>query len=137
MSLDSVGDNAATRAYSPSRRVPVLHDGDAVVWDSLAIAEYLAERHAGMWPADPVARAHARSVTAEMHSGFAALRDEMPGVMERIIAGVRRISSATVGTFLVQRYAVTSWRGTPVALGQRAGALVPGGAAPAVLIQPG
>ena len=52
-------------------------------------------------------------------------------------AGVRRISSATVGTFLVQRYAVTSWRGTPVALGQRAGALVPGGAAPAVLIQPG
>jgi glutathione S-transferase len=77
VSLDSVGENAATRAYSPSRRVPVLHDGDVVVWDSLAIAEYLAERHEGMWPADPVARAHARSVTAEMHSGFAALRDEM------------------------------------------------------------
>ena len=58
--------------------MPCLHDGDVVVWDSLAIAEYLAERHAGMWPADPVARAWARSVACEMHSGFPALRNEMP-----------------------------------------------------------
>ena len=63
--------------FSPTARVPALHDGDVVVWDSLAIAEYLAERHPGMWPADPVARAWARCVCAEMHAGFAALRDEM------------------------------------------------------------
>ena len=47
------------------------------VWDSLAIAEYLAERHPGMWPADPAARAWARSIAAEMHSGFSALRNDM------------------------------------------------------------
>ena len=58
-------------------RVPCLHDGATVVWDSLAIAEYLAERHAGMWPVEPVARAWARSICAEMHSGFPALRNEM------------------------------------------------------------
>ncbi len=69
--------NPDNRAFSPSARVPVLHDGDVVVWDSLAIAEYLAERHSGMWPADPVARAWARCVAAEMHSGFSALRNEM------------------------------------------------------------
>jgi glutathione S-transferase len=65
------------RSFSPSARVPCLHDGGTVVWDSLAIAEYLAERHPGMWPADPAARAWARSVACEMHSGFAALRSEM------------------------------------------------------------
>jgi hypothetical protein len=52
-------------------------------------------------------------------------------------SGVRRISTSTVGTFLVARYAVTNWRGTVATLGQRAGALVPGGAQPAVIIQPG
>jgi glutathione S-transferase len=69
--------NAEWRQFSPTARVPALHDGDIVVWDSLAIAEYLAERHAGMWPADPVARAFARSIACEMHSGFGALRNEM------------------------------------------------------------
>ncbi len=67
----------AFRAFSPSARVPCLHDGDIVVWDSLAIAEYLAERHPGMWPADPVARAYARCICAEMHSGFTHLRNDM------------------------------------------------------------
>jgi glutathione S-transferase len=69
--------NPGWRTFSPSARVPCLHDGEVVVWDSLAIAEYLAERHAGMWPADPVARAFARSIAAEMHSGFAQLRNDM------------------------------------------------------------
>jgi glutathione S-transferase len=69
--------NPANKAFSPSARVPCLHDGETVVWDSLAIAEYLAERHPGMWPADAVARAWARSVAAEMHSGFSALRNDM------------------------------------------------------------
>jgi glutathione S-transferase len=63
------------RKISPSGKVPCLVDGPTVVWDSLAIAEYLAERHAGVWPADSNARAWARSASAEMHSGFAELRN--------------------------------------------------------------
>jgi glutathione S-transferase len=62
---------------SPSGRVPCLHDGALIVWDSLAIAEYLAERHPGVWPADHGARAWARSTAAEMHSGFPRLREEL------------------------------------------------------------
>jgi len=69
--------NPANLAFSPTARVPCLHDGATVVWDSLAMAEYLAERHPGLWPADPVTRAWARSVCAEMHSGFSALRNDM------------------------------------------------------------
>ena len=64
------------RAMSPSGKVPCLHHGDVIVWDTLAIAEYLAERHPGVWPTDAIARAWARSAAAEMHSGFARLRDE-------------------------------------------------------------
>ena len=77
VSLNGLAPDPATRGFSPSGLVPCLVDGDVVVWDSLAIAEYLAERHPGMWPADPVARAFARSMSAEMHSGFGALRSEM------------------------------------------------------------
>jgi glutathione S-transferase len=62
------------RRFSPNGRVPCLHDGETVVWDSLAIAEYLAERHTGVWPADAARRAWARCVTSEMHSGFEELR---------------------------------------------------------------
>ncbi len=62
-------------SFSPSARVPCLHDEAFKVWDSLAIAEYLHERHPGVWPADPKARALARSAAAEMHSSFGALRD--------------------------------------------------------------
>jgi glutathione S-transferase len=69
--------NPDNRAFSPTALVPALHDGTTHVWDSLAIGEYLAERHPGMWPADPVARAWARSIAAEMHSGFAALSNDM------------------------------------------------------------
>ena len=63
-------------AVSPAGKVPCLHDNGTQVWDSLAIAEYLAERHAGIWPTDAAARAWARCASAEMHSGFARLRDE-------------------------------------------------------------
>lgn len=63
--------------YSPGGRVPILRDGDTVVWDSLAILEYLAEKHPQLWPSDAAQRARARSVAAEMHSGFAALREHM------------------------------------------------------------
>lgn len=68
----------AFRAFSPTGKVPCLHDGDTVVWDSLAIVEYLAERHTGVWPADARARAWARSAAAEMHSGFQELRSQCP-----------------------------------------------------------
>ena len=68
----------AFRKISPSAKVPCLRDGDTVVWDSLAIAEYLHERHPGVWPKDAAARAWARSAAAEMHSGFSALRTTAP-----------------------------------------------------------
>jgi len=68
------------RRHSPSGKVPFLIDDGLGIWDSLAIVEYLAEKFpaAGLWPADPAARALARCVVAEMHSGFVALRQEMP-----------------------------------------------------------
>jgi glutathione S-transferase len=61
---------------SASGKVPCLVDGDIAVWDSLAIAEFLAERHAAVWPANALARAWARSAAAEMHSGFSDLRSD-------------------------------------------------------------
>jgi glutathione S-transferase len=66
--------------YSPSGKVPLLIDDGLKVWDSLAICEYVAERfpEAGLWPEDPVARAIARAVSAEMHSGFMPLRQTCP-----------------------------------------------------------
>lgn len=69
--------------HSASGLVPVLHHGDVVVWDSLAIGEYLAERFpaAGLWPADAKARATGRSIAAEMHAGFQALRTHMPMII--------------------------------------------------------
>ncbi len=70
-----VGGYTPLEIASPTGRVPYLVDGDVGVWDSLAIVEYLAERHPGVWPRDPVARAWARSAAAEMHSGFGTLRD--------------------------------------------------------------
>ncbi|MAN77141.1 MAG: glutathione S-transferase [Rhizobiales bacterium] len=63
------------RKFSPTGLVPCLVDGDLTVWDSLAITEYVAEDHSSVWPADRAARAWARSATAEMHSGFSALRN--------------------------------------------------------------
>lgn len=78
--LDRPETAASIAAYSPSGKVPVLRDGELTVWDSLAIIEYLAERfpEAGLWPAAADARAIARSVSAEMHAGFQALRTHMP-----------------------------------------------------------
>jgi glutathione S-transferase len=81
---------------TPTARVPVLVDGDLAIWDSLAIAEYLAEKfpQAGLWPRDARQRARARSVVAEMHSGFGALRSHfgmniearLPEVGTRVLA---------------------------------------------------
>ena len=77
---------------SPNGLVPVLRDGDLAIWDSLAICEYLAERcpAAGLWPEDRTARAVARAVTAEMHSGFAAVRGNMPRNIRAFYPGTDR-----------------------------------------------
>jgi glutathione S-transferase len=71
---------ATLRGLSPTGKVPVLVDGDLVVWDTLAIAEYLAEQfpEKALWPRDKAARARARSLCAEMHSGFTGLRSHCP-----------------------------------------------------------
>ncbi len=75
--------------HSPSGRVPALHHGELVLWESLAIGEYLAERFpaARMWPEEPEARAVARAVSAEMHAGFSALRGHLPMNMRSSFAG--------------------------------------------------
>ena len=65
----------AFRTFSPSGKVPCLVNGSIAVWDSLAITEYLAEKHSRVWPAQEGARAWARSAAAEMHSGFSVLRE--------------------------------------------------------------
>ena len=75
-------------AVTPTGKVPVLVDGDLAVWDTLAIAEYVAERHPelALWPRDSAARARARSVCAEMHTGFTALRSHCPMNIEADLA---------------------------------------------------
>ena len=79
LQLDTPGFASAIRQYSAAARVPVLIDGELHVWDSLAIVEYVNEKTSGRaWPADSAARAHARSISAEMHSGFSALRQHWP-----------------------------------------------------------
>lgn len=78
--LDQAGTKASIAAWSPAGRVPVLIHNDLHIWDSLAILEYLAETFPdrNLWPRDVRARARARSISAEMHSGFGAMRSAMP-----------------------------------------------------------
>ena len=78
--------------WSPTGRVPALHHGQIRLWDSLAICEYLAEKfpEAALWPADARARAIARSVTAEMHSSFTAVRNHMPMNLRASRPGIGR-----------------------------------------------
>jgi glutathione S-transferase len=80
ISLQAADFKARVTAFSGAGKVPVLIDGDIRVWDSLAILEYLAEKFpaARLWPADAAARAEARAVAAEMHSGFLPLRRLLP-----------------------------------------------------------
>ena len=79
------GSKTEILRHSPSGKVPALHHGEVTVWDSLAIGEYLAEAfpEARLWPAAPVARACARSVSAEMHAGFVNLRRHFPMNLRR------------------------------------------------------
>jgi glutathione S-transferase len=120
--------------HSPSGLVPALKDGDVTVWDSLAICEHLAERapRAGLWPADPIARALARSAAAEMHAGFQALRQECPMALDepprpaelsqaaqdnvrRIVMLWRDMLSRFGGPFLAGEWSVADAFYTPVA----------------------
>ena len=123
--------------YSPTRRVPVLRDGEVCVWDSLAIGEYINERWAAgkLLPEAPATRARARSLCAEMHSGFAALRAEMPmncraegrrvPVGQGLAADIERVQevwagergrNATAGPWLMGSFSLVDAMYIPVAL---------------------
>lgn len=123
-------------ARSPSGKAPALRHGDLTVWDSLAICEYVAELapDAGLWPKDRNARAVARSVSAEMHSGFTALRSNMPmnlradlpgwGHTPEVAADVARIEQiwgelraacSGVGPFLFGSFTIADAMFAPVA----------------------
>ncbi len=80
LSFGDPGWRARARQYAPTGLVPVLIDGDLAVWDTLAITEYLSEKlpERGVWPASAPARARARSIAAEMHAGFPAIRSTLP-----------------------------------------------------------
>ena len=80
IALDEANTRTEILRHSPSGRVPALRHGELIIWDSLAIGEYLAELfpEAQLWPKAATARAVARAVSAEMHSGFAALRGHLP-----------------------------------------------------------
>ena len=120
--------------YSPAGRVPVLIDGALTVWDSLAIAEYVAENFADkqLWPSDRGQRAEARAVCAEMHAGFQALRGQMPMNVSAQLVGrgwnvevqkdITRITTiwgarsrfASSGPFLFGRFSVADAYFAPV-----------------------
>jgi glutathione S-transferase len=105
ISLDAKDFKQRLSKISGTGKVPALADGEVSVWESLAILEYLAEKFADarLWPADPVARAHARAIAAEMHAGFVPLRRHLPMNMWRPVgrreltpeaqANVRRIDA--------------------------------------------
>jgi glutathione S-transferase len=120
--------------YSAAGKVPVLIDGDLTVWDSLAILEYLAESHAQLWPDDAGERAVARAISAEMHSGFSAMRSAMPmniratsrhvDIDDRIRADIVRIEAIwhscrsqhqARGPYLFGRFTVADAMYAPVA----------------------
>jgi glutathione S-transferase len=102
------GATPAVKAVSPGGTVPYLeHDGSAI-WDSLAICEYCAEQKPGLWPVERVARAHARTIAAEMHSGFRELRIAMPMSLFRPAAG----TCATPGVMVDIARIEAIWTGT-------------------------
>ena len=102
------GSRETVLKYSPSGRVPALRHGDRVVWESLAICEYLAESFPNfdLWPRDAAARAVARSVSNEMHAGFAALRQHFPMNVRSSFPNRERITEAQTDINRV----MTIWR---------------------------
>jgi glutathione S-transferase len=115
--------------HSPAGKVPILKDGTTTVWDSLAILEYLAERDPRLWPRDASERAKARSIAAEMHSGFAKLREHMSmnvrkrypgkGRTPEVLADIARISAIWAqakGPFLFGEFTAADAMYAPVVL---------------------
>ena len=121
-------------AYSPSKLAPALKDGDLVVWDSLAICEYLAEKFpdANLWPRDAALRALGRSASAEMHSGFQSLRGECPMALDeeprkldisdatqkdvrKIVERWNQLLKRSGGPFLLGEWSIADAFYTPVA----------------------
>jgi len=102
---DDKADKDRILSFSRSGKVPSLVDGDITVWDSLAIIEYLAERfpEARLWPEDRAARAHARSISAEMHSGFLPLRNECGMNLHRPIGAVTLSADARANIARVEQ----------------------------------
>jgi glutathione S-transferase len=98
-------DKQRILAVTPSGKVPALVDGDVTVWDSLAIIEYAAERfpQARLWPEDSAARAHARSISAEMHSGFMALRNECGMNLHRPVKAIALSADARANIARVEQ----------------------------------
>jgi glutathione S-transferase len=98
-------DKKRILAVTPSGKVPALIDGDVTVWDSLAIIEYLAEKfpEARLWPQDRAGRAHARSICAEMHSGFAALRNECGMNLHRPVGAIELSAACRADIARVQQ----------------------------------
>ena len=128
--LDEPGSDEAKRRLSPAGRVPILVAGDLTVWDSLAICEYWAELYPerGLWPHDAADRARARSLAAEMHSGFQALRSEMPmnlratkatppigGSLAKDLERVFEIFAGARGTYLHGEFSIADAFYAPVA----------------------
>jgi glutathione S-transferase len=91
--------------FTHSGKVPALIDGDITIWDSLAIIEYVAERfpQSRIWPEDRARRAHARSISAEMHSGFAALRNECGMNLHRLVRAVALSADARADVARVEQ----------------------------------
>ena len=131
--LDQDDTKANIAKVTPAGRVPVLHHDNLVVWDSLAICEYLNELYpdAKLWPSDRAARAKARAVSAEMHSSFVALRRDMPmdiggnlpgkghspealGDARRVQAIWREALAASGGPFLYGAFSIADAMFAPV-----------------------
>src|ERR1700732_3177578 len=97
-------DKQRILSFTHSGKVPALIDGDVTIWDSLAIIEYLAERlpETRLWPEDRASRAHARSISAEMHSGFAALRNECGMNLRRPVGAITLSAEARANIARIQ-----------------------------------
>ena len=98
-------DKKRILGFTQSGKVPALLDGDVTIWDSLAIIEYAAERfpQTRLWPEDRASRAHARSISAEMHSGFAALRNECGMNLHRPVGAVALSANARADIARIQQ----------------------------------
>ena len=98
-------DKERILSFTHSGKVPALIDGDVTIWDSLSIIEYVAERfpYAWLWPEDRARRAHARSIAAEMHSGFAALRNECGMNLHRPVGAIVLSADARANIARIQQ----------------------------------